>query len=79
MNVGKAENINTVLSNEAGHCIELIHHADDPSVWIVRSSKKRLGLKMKTSTVWFFTKQLAMEFAQKQADEHRIKFNVQKA
>ena len=77
MNTSTAENINTVLSNEGGHCIELIHHADDPSVWIIRSSKKRLGLKMKTSTVWFVTKQLAMEFAQKQADEHRIKLKIQ--
>ncbi len=72
MDTGTNENVNTVLSNEGGRCIELIHHTDDPCVWIVRSSKKRLGLKTKTSTVWFATKQLALEFAEKQAEEHRM-------
>jgi hypothetical protein len=68
MGTKTAENINTVLSNEGGRCIELLHYADDPSVWIIRSSKKRLGLKTKTSTVWFVTKELALDYARKQTE-----------
>lgn len=78
MNTSTAKNVNTVLSNEGGRIIELLHNADDPCVWIVRSSKKRLGLKTKTTTVWFVTEQLAMDFAKKQADEQRVLHAVRK-
>jgi len=73
MQTTPAANIKTVLSNEGGQCIELLHYKDDPSVWIIRSSKKLLGYKTKTSTVWFVSEQQALAFARKQADEYRLK------
>ncbi|MFA5835053.1 MAG: hypothetical protein WDA22_16365 [Bacteroidota bacterium] len=73
MQTTPSANIKTVLSNEGGQCIELLHYKDDPSVWIIRSSKKLLGYKTKTSTVWFASEQQALTFAHKQADENRLK------
>ncbi len=66
-----ATNVNTILSNEKGLCVELLHHTDDPSVWIVRNSRKFLWFRLNASTVWFFDKQQALTFAQKQKDEKR--------
>jgi hypothetical protein len=58
-------NITTILSNNNGRCIELIHRADDPCVWIIRISKKILWFRINPSTTWFMEKQQALIFAQR--------------
>ncbi len=72
MNATIGTNINTILSNENGRCVELLHRTDDPCVWIIRSSKKFLWFRMNTSTAWFLDKQQALIFAQEQREENRI-------
>jgi len=64
-------NTNTILSNNNGRCIELIHHADDPCVWIIRISKKFLWFRMNPSTTLFMDKQQALIFAQRNTLEIR--------
>lgn len=56
-----------LLSRSNGICVELLHHADDPCVWIVRESKKLLWFRWKASTVWFFTREQAVAFAQRRS------------
>ncbi len=68
-----ATNVSTILSNESGLCVELLHNTDDPSVWIVRNSRKFLWFRLNASTVWFFDKQQALIFAQKQKEEHPMR------
>jgi hypothetical protein len=63
----------TILSDKEGHRIELVHNADDPDVWIVRSSKTRIGFKSKTTTLWFPSEKQAVEFAQKEIAQHQTK------
>lgn len=58
-----------LLSQTNGICVELLHHADDPCVWIVRESKKLLWFRLKASTVWFFTKEQALSFAHRRSME----------
>lgn len=71
MNPALGTNINMVLSNTNGHCVELLHRADDPCVWIIRSSKKFLWFRMNSSKTWFLDKQLALAFAQKQQEQQQ--------
>lgn len=71
MRVMAGTNMNTILSNDNGRCIELLHRAEDACIWIVRSSKKILWFRMNATTVWFQDKQQALAFAQTQAEEHR--------
>lgn len=66
-----SKNVNTILSNDSGCCIELLHYAYDPSVWIIRRSKKVLWFRLNASTFWFYDKKNALTFARKQADDHR--------
>jgi hypothetical protein len=65
-------NINTILSNDGGCCVELIHNACDPTMWIIQRSKKILWFRFNRSTFWFFDKLNALTFAKKQADDHRM-------
>ncbi len=53
----------TVLSNDRGHRIEIIHRDSDPSVWIVRRWKKFLWLKKRISSDWFSNEKQARTFA----------------
>jgi len=69
MDAAAAVNINTILSNTNGLCIELLHRADDPCVWVIRKSKKFLWFRMHPSTTWFMDKQQALIFAQKQQEK----------
>jgi hypothetical protein len=66
MDTAVAMNINAILSNTNGLCIELLHRVDDPCVWVIRSSKKFLWFRMHSSTTWFMDKQQALIFAQNQ-------------
>jgi len=68
METALSTNINTILSNNNGRCIELLHRADDPCVWVIRSSKKILWFRLNSSTKWFLDKQMALTFAQEQRE-----------
>jgi hypothetical protein len=56
-------NIKTILSANGKYCVELLHSTNDPSLWIIRRSKKFLWLRLHSSIVWFLSKQQAIEFA----------------
>lgn len=64
-------NVNTILSVNGSHRIELLHRADDPGIWIVRSSDRYFWFGRKYSSVWFLDKQQALTFAKGQAEEKR--------
>jgi hypothetical protein len=55
----------TVISNEADCFIELIHRASNPTVWIVRRSKKVFWFKKQISSGWFTDGRQALLFARK--------------
>lgn len=61
-----------ILSETNGRCIELLHYADDPCVWIIRESNKFLWFRWRSSSAWFFTKQQAMEFALRKSKEQHV-------
>lgn len=58
-----------LLSQMNGIRIELLHHADDPCVWIIRESRKFLWFRRKVSDVWFFTKEQALASVQRRSAE----------
>ncbi|MCK9407596.1 MAG: hypothetical protein WCX28_00195 [Bacteriovoracaceae bacterium] len=72
MSIVQNTNINTILSNKDGCCIELQHNACDPSLWIIQRSKKILWFRLNRSTFFFYDKNNALIFARKQADNHRV-------
>ena len=53
----------TIISNTPDCFIELIHSENDPSVWIVRRSKKRLWMKRRISSDWYLSGEEAMACA----------------
>jgi hypothetical protein len=55
----------TVISNDADCFIELIHRHSNPTVWIVRRSKKVLWFKKEISSGWFTDGHQALLFAKK--------------
>ena len=55
----------TIISNAAGCYIQVIHNDSNPTVWIVKRSKKFLGFKKTISSDWFTNGQNALEFAKK--------------
>ncbi|MFA6469587.1 MAG: hypothetical protein WCW35_11870 [Bacteroidota bacterium] len=71
MSIVRNKNISTILSNESGFCIELLHNACDPMIWIIRRSKKFLWFRLHRSNSYFYDKQNALLFARKQLDFHR--------
>jgi hypothetical protein len=73
VNLVQNKAVNTILSNENGCCIELLHNACDPSLWTIRRSRKILWFRWNSSSYWFYDKRNALVFARKQADDHRAK------
>jgi len=63
----------TVISNDRGLLIEIIHRNSDPSVWIVRRWKRTLLSKRRLSSDWFIDRRQAFAFAfeMKRASEDR--------
>ncbi|MBP6672370.1 MAG: hypothetical protein KA247_04445 [Bacteroidetes bacterium] len=59
-----------LLSHSNGIFVELLHHADDPCVWIIRESKKFLWFRRNVSDVWFFTKEQALTSVHRHSAEH---------
>jgi len=59
-----------VISKVADCFIELIHRDSDPTVWIVRRSKKNLWFRKQISSDWFIDGQQAMSFARKMKQDH---------
>jgi hypothetical protein len=56
-----------VISKAADCFIELIHRKSNPTVWIVRRSKKTLWFKKRLSSDWFTSGKQALSFARKSA------------
>lgn len=63
--------IDTILSNENGCCLELLHNGYDPSLWKIRRSRKFLWFRLRPSTFWFYDKQNALTFARSERQRHR--------
>gem|GEM_PF-1283555 len=60
----------TVISNAADCFIQLIHSDSNPTVWIVRRSKKTLWFRKRISSDWFTSGQQALLFARKMKREN---------
>jgi hypothetical protein len=60
----------TIISNAAGCFIQLIHKDSNPTVWIVRRSKKFLWFKKTISSDWFTSGPNALEFARKMKQQN---------
>ena len=71
MHIINNKTIHSILTNNGGYCIELLHNACDPMIWIIRRSKKFLWLRLNRSDSYFYDKQNALAFARQQADIHR--------
>jgi hypothetical protein len=65
----------TILSDEGGRRVEILHRANDPGMWIIRSSHTRLGITKKSSTKWFQSKGQALAFADKETELHHLMSN----
>ena len=61
----------SIAISKAADCfIELIHHDSNPTVWIVRRSKKNFWFKKRISSDWFIDGQQALSFAKKMKRDH---------
>lgn len=73
MSTERSADVETILTNENGCCIELLHHSYDPCLWIIRRSRKVLWFRWNRSLYWFYDKQNALRFAARQAEDHRTR------
>lgn len=53
----------TVISSIPGCFIELIHRRTNPTIWIVKRSKRRFWIKKQVSSHWFISADQAQTFA----------------
>jgi len=69
----------SIVISKAAECfIELIHRDSNPTVWIVRRSKKHLWFKKQISSAWFIDGEQALSFAnemKRDHDRHDILYN----
>jgi hypothetical protein len=60
----------TVISNARNCFIEVLHREADPSIWIVRRSKKIFWSNKRISSDWFINRQQAFAYADEMKREH---------
>jgi 1,2-phenylacetyl-CoA epoxidase PaaB subunit len=59
-----------VISNARDCFVEVMHRESDPSIWIVRRSKKTFWFKKRISSDWFNNRQQAFAYASEMKKEH---------
>jgi hypothetical protein len=67
---------NTTISNDPECFIQLIHSDSNPTVWLVKRSRKILWFKKRLSSDWFTSGQTALEFARKMKRQNTGNLNL---
>lgn len=63
--------LHSVLLSDAGLCIELLYRPSFPSAWVVRTSRRFLGVRFGATSVWFTEKEKAVLFGRRRAEDKR--------